>query len=76
MKKQAGTLNALEADNGGRRLGAERRRFSYTYYIPERRKGQDRRNGKDRRTSLQPRISSKTLRPRQDDTLDQNGIPT
>jgi hypothetical protein len=36
-------------DNGGKRLGLDRRIFSYTYYIPERRSGNDRRSGKDRR---------------------------
>jgi hypothetical protein len=37
------------ADNGGRRSGIERRRFSYAEHIPERRSGRDRRSGKDRR---------------------------
>ena len=36
-------------DNGGRRSGIERRRFSYSGHIPERRSGVDRRCGKDRR---------------------------
>jgi len=36
-------------DNGGRRSGIERRRFSYSDHIPERRSGRDRRSGKDRR---------------------------
>ena len=42
-------------DNGGRRSGIDRRRFSYTSHIPERRRGSeqgeasDRRNGEDRR---------------------------
>lgn len=30
-------------DNGGRRLGIERRQFSYSHYVPERRIGVDRR---------------------------------
>jgi hypothetical protein len=38
-------------DNGGRRSGTERRRFSYTLHIPERRSGLDRRSGVDRRTA-------------------------
>jgi len=38
-------------DNGGRRAGIERRRFSYSDHIPERRRGVDRRCGKDRRLS-------------------------
>ena len=43
-------------DNGGRRSGIERRRFSYDDHIPERRSADDRRassdrrNGEDRRT--------------------------
>jgi hypothetical protein len=32
-----------------RRSGKDRRQFSYTAYIPERRNGQDRRSGKNRR---------------------------
>lgn len=36
-------------DNGGRRSGGDRRNYSYTLHIPERRNGQDRRNGSDRR---------------------------
>ena len=39
-------------DLGGRRSGNERRRFSYTEFIPERRSGKNRRNGQDRRNSL------------------------
>jgi hypothetical protein len=46
-------------DNGGRRLGIERRRFSYTHYIPERRFGNDRRSGRDRRSSICSRMSTK-----------------
>ena len=30
-------------DNGNRRLGIDRREFSYTVYLPERRSGKDRR---------------------------------
>ena len=46
-------------DNGGRRKNTDRRRFTYTFHIPERRNGADRRSGKDRRsedrlTSVQP----------------------
>ena len=36
-------------DNEGRRSGRDRRDFSYTLHIPERRKGRDRRSGDDRR---------------------------
>lgn len=45
----------LLPDNGGRRSETDRRQFSYTSYIPERRTGgEDRRVGKDRRK--QPRL--------------------
>ena len=36
-------------DNGGRRSGIDRRQFSYTAHIPERRSGRERRSGFDRR---------------------------
>ncbi len=36
-------------DNGGRRLGFERRHFAYDGYIPERRSKSDRRIGIERR---------------------------
>ena len=44
-------------DNGGRRLGAELRVYSYSSHIPERRNGMDRRCGIDRRKT--PRIKFK-----------------
>jgi len=37
-------------DNGGRRSGIERRYFSYTSFIPERRSDNDRRTSLDRRS--------------------------
>ncbi|RPJ19424.1 MAG: hypothetical protein EHM26_07775 [Desulfobacteraceae bacterium] len=36
-------------DNGGRRSGIDRRKFSYSAHIPERRQGLERRSGRDRR---------------------------
>jgi len=36
-------------DNGGRRLGDDRRFYSYNGHIPERRSGEERRSGLDRR---------------------------
>jgi hypothetical protein len=39
----------MSLDNGGRRCGGDRRNFSYTLHIPERRNGHDRRSGEDRR---------------------------
>jgi len=41
-------------DNGGRRSGGDRRNYSYTLHIPERRIGKDRRSGEDRRKT--PRL--------------------
>lgn len=42
-------------DNSGRRSGVDRRQFSYTQHIPERRSGKERRSGLDRR--LEQRMS-------------------
>jgi len=42
-------------DKGGRRIGLERRRFSYDGYIPERRLQADRRTGVERRMGLERR---------------------
>ena len=39
-------------DNGGTRLGVDRRRIEYTAYIPEKRSGWDRRKGFDRRSRI------------------------
>ena len=36
-------------NNGDRRMGLDRRFFSYSLHIPERRNGEDRRTGEDRR---------------------------
>lgn len=45
-------MSDLLIDNCGRREGIERRQFSYSIHVPERRSGRDRRNGKDRRDEL------------------------
>ena len=47
-------LNNNADDNGGRRKNLDRRKFAYTFHIPERRCGADRRRGEDRRTSSRP----------------------
>ncbi len=39
----------ISVDNGERRSGGDRRNYSYTLHIPEKRKGKDRRSGDDRR---------------------------
>lgn len=46
----------LLMDNGGRRLGFERRLFSYTEHIPERRFGEERRCGMDRRVAQRTKL--------------------
>ncbi len=43
-------------DNGGRRSGFDRRLFSYSAHIPERRSSHDRRCRKDRRYEISPRL--------------------
>jgi len=48
---------AYMIDNGGRRLGIERREFAYSHYYPERRTGVDRRLIPERRVSPQKEIS-------------------
>lgn len=40
---------AYMIDQGGRRLGPERRQFTYSHYFPERRAGAERRNLPERR---------------------------
>lgn len=42
-------------DNGGRRIGAKRREFSYTDHVPNERSEKERRNGVDRRSGLKRR---------------------
>ena len=39
-------------DNGESRIGLERRQFSYTAHIPERRSGRDRRKRLERRKAI------------------------
>ena len=39
-------------DNGESRIGLERRQFSYTAHIPERRSGRDRRKSLERRKAI------------------------
>ena len=44
---------AFNNDNGGRRLGIERRRFTYSHYYPERRFGVARRCIPERRIDME-----------------------
>jgi hypothetical protein len=48
--------NKIFLDNGGRRSGTDRRRFSYAVHIPERRSSIDRREGLDRRSQQREQI--------------------
>lgn len=45
----------ISVDNGGRRLGFDRRQFDYTDYSPPRRIKPDRRSGIDRRVDIKRR---------------------
>ena len=49
LNKSTDSKMLLFIDNGGRRTGLERRQYTYSGYIPERRVLKDRRNGSDRR---------------------------
>ncbi len=45
-------MNKTIIDNGGRRLGLERRQYEYTDHIPARRVHDERRSGMDRRSTM------------------------
>jgi len=58
-EKKAGRTLAVDTgaspvDNGGRRLGYERRQFDYSHYYPDRRIGRDRRSLPERRIDSKP----------------------
>jgi len=46
----------ISKNNGGRRIGFDRRSFSYSLHIPERRSHDDRRKGDDRRKTNRIKI--------------------
>jgi len=57
-EKKGGRTVAVDSganpfDNGGRRLGYERRQFDYSDYFPDRRIGRDRRTQPERRIDLE-----------------------
>lgn len=52
----------FQSDNGGRRLGIERREFSYIIHLPERRSNTIRRSRVDRRNGLFTRMNSRKWR--------------
>ena len=49
IKKSPNLKELILIDNGGRRWGGDRRNYSYSLHIPERRSGNERRSGADRR---------------------------
>jgi len=49
-------------DNGGRRLGIERRAFSYDIHLPERRSNKVRRSSVDRRNGVFSRMNARKWR--------------
>lgn len=58
MRERGVCLIKIDAglrDNGGRRSSIDRRRFSYSGHIPERRSGEDRRIDLDRRMGIDRR---------------------
>ena len=58
------TNDEVIKDNGESRIELERRQFSYTSYIPERRSGRDRRNSSAGKQALD-RIRKKDRRRKQ-----------
>ncbi len=48
-------------DNGGRRSGLDRRRFSYAGHVPERREGAKRRINLDRRSKKEGRMPDRRM---------------
>jgi hypothetical protein len=52
----------FQSDNGGRRLGLERRKFSYDIHVPERRSNTIRRSSIDRRNGHFSRMNSRRWR--------------
>jgi hypothetical protein len=52
----------FQSDNGGRRLGLERREFSYDIHLPERRSNTIRRRSVDRRNGPFSRMNSRKWR--------------
>ncbi len=53
--------NTIIFDNMGKRLGIDRRIFSYDDYGPERRSGYERRTGIDRRYKLRKELHDNVL---------------
>jgi len=59
---ESSDVAAFQSDNGGRRLGLERREFSYDIHVPERRSNAIRRSSIDRRNGPFSRMNSRKWR--------------
>ncbi len=59
----------ISLDNGGRRSGIGRRRFSYAVHIPELRSSIDRRKGLDRRSQQREQIKHIKEKEEQEQTV-------
>ena len=57
--REGSDLAVYQSDNGGRRLGLERRAFSYDIHVPERRSNTIRRSSIDRRNGFFSRMNSR-----------------
>jgi len=59
---QVPDVTLFQSDNGGRRLGLERRTFSYDTHLPERRSNKVRRSNVDRRNGIFSRMDTRKWR--------------
>ena len=59
---ESSDVAVFQSDNGGRRLGLERREFSYDIHVPERRSNTIRRSSIDRRNGFFSRMNSRKWR--------------
>jgi hypothetical protein len=60
--EEGSDVAVFQSDNGGRRLGLERREFSYDIHLPERRSHTIRRRSVDRRNGFFSRMNSRKWR--------------
>ena len=60
--EESSEMTLFPRDNGGRRLGLERRAFSYDIHLPERRSNKIRRSSVDRRNGAFSRMNARKWR--------------
>ena len=60
--REGSEVALFQSDNGGRRLGLERRAFSYDIHLPERRSNTIRRSNVDRRNGVFSRMNTRKWR--------------